>query len=615
MNLISIKKLKFICLFLTIFNVVWIVYASRFREMKEISIASFLIIQFIIVIFYFTVKAFDAIADKLYRKITETGDIMLVKSNALEQKLENGFDIAVKGLSESFEKIRQEIEVKHTALSDSINSLAAKNQKIQADIFKSNEKTTNILLIIDQIKRQELDSSLKIQSAIVNLKEDLAAVDIKLADTQSNISDSIADLTHTVNEIQIHEINAAGQQAVSLAGLITQNLNAAEMFKKQEEKLASELLTLAEKIKIYNEEEKNSFIKLGIELIDINKLVNTHSGNLLDISDKVKSLIDQIKQNSNKHAEENALVASNIKDLKIETQNKVQGLNSNLSNVLENNRKEIVLTRSRLSEVMEGNRQEILLTRSRLSEIMEGNRKDIEKSATKLSELTTNKVNWLDRSTKTELSFIYGRVDALLSIHHIMDIKSPLPLMNDWAISSDYGLDLVKTAISKGKGNAIDVGSGVSTLLLGYTFQKRGKGKVIALEHDQAFFETCKTEIKQHGLENFVDLYYCPLKEYVIKNKTWIWYDISKVKFLPNTTVISIDGPPGVTQECARYPAVPLLLKHISFDTTLLLDDGGRDDEKKIAEAWVADYNLESRFFKSHKGHFIFNLKSKKQLK
>jgi hypothetical protein len=225
-----------------------------------------------------------------------------------------------------------------------------------------------------------------------------------------------------------------------------------------------------------------------------------------------------------------------------------------------------------------------------------------------LVQLIVNKSNLIHGSQKYELKTAYDRIDALFSIYKILDIIHPLPIMNEWAISSDFAHHLLKTIMSKESGNIIDIGSGISTIISGYALKKRGHGKVISLEHDEIYYNQTFEIIKQHQLDSYVELHYCPLTKYNINGQEWLWYDIDNINFNGTISIITVDGPPGNTQEMSRYPAIPILEKHINSNTTILLDDGDREDEKKIAEKWRKEHNLKCNYVKLHKGLFVCNI-------
>src|SRR5690606_5423473 len=103
-----------------------------------------------------------------------------------------------------------------------------------------------------------------------------------------------------------------------------------------------------------------------------------------------------------------------------------------------------------------------------------------------------------------------------------------------------------------------------------------------SLEHDRIYYNKTRQMIDEHGLSEYITLNFCPLKQHRIKDDSWIWYDIAKAALPKKPTLITVDGPPGNTQELARFPAIPLLRDRITKNTTILLDDALRPDEKRI---------------------------------
>jgi len=223
-------------------------------------------------------------------------------------------------------------------------------------------------------------------------------------------------------------------------------------------------------------------------------------------------------------------------------------------------------------------------------------------------ELFVKQKNHIVHQFKVNSNQIYDRIDALSSIHNLIDLNAPLPIMHSWRANSDYVHDALTDIIQKGKGSVIDIGSGVSTLVFAYGLKKNGTGKVYSLEHSEKYYHETLRMIKTHKLEDYCEIHLCPLKEYTIDGKTWLWYDISRIDFNKDEiALISVDGPPGNTQEHARFPAVPLLKDHITELTTVFLDDAHRQEEKDIAKIWAENYKFEKNLVNLTKGLLKLN--------
>ncbi|MGQ0826914.1 MAG: class I SAM-dependent methyltransferase [Bacteroidota bacterium] len=513
------------------------------------------------------------ISDKLQGTINELRKYEQESSDALKNSINElkGQEFA------SSDKIKGAIDELKKGELESSNALKNSINELKGQGLASSDKIKGA---IDELKKGELESSKTLKDSINELKgQGLISSDkIKVAidELKKGELESSNAFKNSINELKSQTVGASDVLKTAIQQLHEYISAVKAQDVETEQRFNEALIVLSEKINHLKDQGAGSIAKLEVHLTDINKIAANQIEKVTVISSKVNNLVEQIEMNGNLNTQGNASLINNLKELKVEYQTKANDLKNNLTNLMAQ---------------------------------VDRNKKEIDFSSTKILDLISNKMGWLDRSTKSELSYIYDRIDSLFSIHRMIDIKSPLPVMNDWAITSDYALDLVKTTLSKVRGNVIDVGSGVSTLIFGYILQKRGQGKVIALEHDKNYFKSVQRMVKEHHLEEFVELYHCPLKEYTINKKKWMWYDISKVKFPPDITIVNIDGPPGITQELARFPAVPLLLKHIRSNTTVMLDDGGREDEQKVAAMWAFQYNFKMQFNKSHKGHFVFQLK------
>ena len=139
----------------------------------------------------------------------------------------------------------------------------------------------------------------------------------------------------------------------------------------------------------------------------------------------------------------------------------------------------------------------------------------------------------------------------------------------------------------------IDIGSGVSSILSGYCLRDNGKGKIISLDHDKKYSKITSDFIQTNDLDTIVNINYSPLKEYQINGKSFLWYDIESIEFDEKIDLIIVDGPPKSIQKNSRYPAIPLLLNYLNDNCIILVDDYGREDEQRMVEAWISDYNIE----------------------
>lgn len=180
-----------------------------------------------------------------------------------------------------------------------------------------------------------------------------------------------------------------------------------------------------------------------------------------------------------------------------------------------------------------------------------------------------------------------------LQYHHdilrLLNPQAPMPVMGAyWRAAPDF-LHVVMTSILRNKPEVVvECGCGVSTLVVGHSLKKNGKGRLYTFESSERFYKEYLEVIKVHGLEDVVTLMYTPIREYQLNSDKWLWYDNQ----LPDNIKIDfllVDGPPYNTQKLARYPVLPILRSYLSKTAEIYVDDYQRKDEKAIVERWLEE--------------------------
>lgn len=196
-----------------------------------------------------------------------------------------------------------------------------------------------------------------------------------------------------------------------------------------------------------------------------------------------------------------------------------------------------------------------------------------------------------------------------LLVYQALDIRHPLPPLRGWAISPDIGWIYVSKIFEMKPKTIVECGSGVSTLLAAYSLKRLGGGKVIALEHDEAFAQQTRQQICSHGLEDYAQVLITPLTNYLIVETSFRWYDITSVDLHQPIDLLLVDGPPGTLQKQSRYPALPLLMSHLHPKSWILMDDANRQDEQEICKRWEEEFELTSQTLSAEKGALLLTFK------
>lgn len=221
-----------------------------------------------------------------------------------------------------------------------------------------------------------------------------------------------------------------------------------------------------------------------------------------------------------------------------------------------------------------------------------------------LLELNTKIENSHKLSTANQDN-IYHQVESLVSLLQTLQPKIPFPATRGWAASPDLLKYLTKEVFTRKPQSILEASSGVSTLVLAYCLKQLGAGRVVSLEHNEKYAELTRKTLAEHGVEAFATVITAPLVEYALNGETWQWYDLTELAVDAPVEMFVIDGPPGYIQPLSRYPALPLCEPLLADDCLLVLDDGNREDERRIVELWsYGKTGVTANFIDLEKGAF-----------
>jgi len=208
------------------------------------------------------------------------------------------------------------------------------------------------------------------------------------------------------------------------------------------------------------------------------------------------------------------------------------------------------------------------------------------------------------RLQAAEREHLQYKTQILNEIYKLLPVRAPLPPMTGWAATPELSAFLLKTIQKYRPATIVEIGSGITTLISGYSLEKFNiDGKIISFDHDPLFASKTVDEIKLHGLSDKAEIRVAPLEKVTIENEEWLWYSTDKIKFDQSIDLVVVDGPPVKTQKNARYPAMPLLYKYLSENAVVIMHDTNRSEESAIIKVWeekFEDFSVEK--FHTEKG-------------
>ena len=187
----------------------------------------------------------------------------------------------------------------------------------------------------------------------------------------------------------------------------------------------------------------------------------------------------------------------------------------------------------------------------------------------------------------------YRQSEFYAQLIRLLDLSAPIPSTRSWAASPDVLLTLLDLAKSAKPSQILDLGSGMSTLVLA---KSSPQAKIISIDNSEEFAGKTRKLLDAHGVTN-VDLRVAPLTPHASGVD---WYDLSQLSDVSNIDLLFIDGPPGSKNPKARHPAIAECASKLSPRAIIVIDDAGRDGEKDMAHEFAKALPTHTLEFRSH---------------
>ncbi len=213
----------------------------------------------------------------------------------------------------------------------------------------------------------------------------------------------------------------------------------------------------------------------------------------------------------------------------------------------------------------------------------------------------------LFRANQTSLVYQQQKIQDYLTLFNEIDFRAPLPYLTGFAATPELARVVYAAVVNHKPLLTVELGSGVSSVIIGYGLEKNGQGSLISLDHDETYLRRTREMLEGHSLSRFGKVEHCPIKKQSVNSSNHRWYDISALTFSHPIDLLVIDGPPEQTQHKARYPAMPLLYEYLNDSAIIILDDVKRAESTKTVHDWLNKYDdLSFELMDTEKGIGIF---------
>jgi predicted O-methyltransferase YrrM len=161
------------------------------------------------------------------------------------------------------------------------------------------------------------------------------------------------------------------------------------------------------------------------------------------------------------------------------------------------------------------------------------------------------------------------------------------PPLGTWAIEADFA-ELLTVELQKRPRVVVELGSGVSTLVVAQQLKALGSGRLVSVEHEEEYAASTRHRLERSGLGGAVELIHAPLVAQEFGGQEVEWYDLTPIRAALGDDPIDlliVDGPPSISP-LARWPAVAALGQKLRAGGVIMLDDGRAKYERAIARRW-----------------------------
>lgn len=204
-----------------------------------------------------------------------------------------------------------------------------------------------------------------------------------------------------------------------------------------------------------------------------------------------------------------------------------------------------------------------------------------------------------------------NQVEAFFSITSAVKFDQPFSILVNYGSWPDFLNNILLQIGKKQPKTIVELGSGVSTEIIGSYIQSFEQMKLISIEDDKDYFELNKEKLNSKNILNDrVELRLAPIQDITVDESSFQWYELEKFNDIEEIDFLIVDGPPAFLQNNSRYPAIPILISKMNSGAIVMLDDYKRQQESSIVKKWIKEYNLELvSNIKTHKGLAVLKKK------
>lgn len=177
--------------------------------------------------------------------------------------------------------------------------------------------------------------------------------------------------------------------------------------------------------------------------------------------------------------------------------------------------------------------------------------------------------------------------------HLVTDLVSPrrpLPPFESHMASAELQQCLWQLIHEERPNHVLELGSGLSTVVMAYALEACGKGKLTSLDDHAGYAARTRGHLRDHDLDAYANVILTRFGPPDVECGVPFWYALPDLHAEPPIDILFVDGPMSHFHPRIRYPALPVLHEFLADNATVVVDDCHKVAESYLVPEWLANY-------------------------
>lgn len=172
------------------------------------------------------------------------------------------------------------------------------------------------------------------------------------------------------------------------------------------------------------------------------------------------------------------------------------------------------------------------------------------------------------------------------TLDRILKPAAPLPRAGDWAVSTDFVVELMRVLQSSRPSLVVELGSGLSTQVISLLLKSNGGGRLVSIDHDAGYAEKTRVILAANEVTDLAVVRHAELVASEVSPLV-PWYDVAQLDDLRDVDLLVVDGPPASVHPNIREPALNFFWDRLAPAGMIVFDDASRHAEKTMIASFA----------------------------